>query len=57
MFFTENNAASLVTAVKALEKMSLSVYDIMNNSQGMIPLPGTLQAGHEVKMLYEMSNY
>jgi hypothetical protein len=31
--------------------------DIMNNANGMVPLPGTLQAGHQVSVLYDISNY
>jgi hypothetical protein len=43
--------------MKEIQEDSTKIKDIMNNSQGMVPLPGTLQAGFEVKVLYDLSNF
>jgi hypothetical protein len=43
--------------LKDLQSKSTKIKDIMNNSQGMCPLCGTLQAGFPVNCLYEVSNY
>ncbi len=43
--------------MKEIQKDSTKIQDIMNNSQGMVSLPGTIQSGFEVKVLYDLSSF
>lgn len=43
---------------KPVLEMNLDILDdIMANSQGMIPCPGTLQAGYPVRVMYDISDW
>lgn len=43
--------------MKEIQSSSTTIQDIMNNSQGMIGLPGTIMAGIPIFVEYKISNY
>jgi hypothetical protein len=52
---TETIHFNYMEIMKEIQLSSTKIQDIMNNSTGMVPLCGTLQAGFPVKCLYDIS--